>query len=66
MLWPFVIAAVFIVVILGVLLVQPERWDERWVTLAAGSWISDLMDEEENQKLPVGNYVISWPRIEWR
>lgn len=64
MFWAFVILAVACVVIFGSLIVLRKYWDERWITLAAGSWIGDLAHEEENEKLPAGIYKLSWAPIE--
>ena len=65
MLAAFVLLGVLIVLMFGLLLMNPERFNDRWLDLAAGSWVCSEMYEEE-EKLPAGNYVISFPRMEWR
>lgn len=57
----FVIITVYVVVMLGTLIFNQAKWNDRWQELSAGSWAGEDVEEE---KLPPGAYTVSWPRVE--
>ena len=63
MFWPFVILGMFVALMFGVLFFNQKRFNERWIELAAGSWLPSA-DEEEKPDRGFVAYSISYPKAD--